>query len=120
MNEEQDNTTTPNLETNTSAESHDEVMAHFQEITNFYDMEQCQAILESTNWNLDQAIQSFFNGGGVTQQMDEDIEEVPTSDITNDLPSPFLINNIVENSNNLNIQSNGIFATGTSINPISR
>ena len=40
----------------------DQIFAHFHEITHIEDFEQCQAILESTNWNLDQALQSFFNG----------------------------------------------------------
>ena len=35
-----------------SSLNRDEIMSHFQEITDFYDVEQSQAILESTNWNL--------------------------------------------------------------------
>jgi hypothetical protein len=46
--------------TDTSSSSRDEIMSHFQEITNFYDVEQSQAILESTNWNLGYFIYSFF------------------------------------------------------------
>lgn len=40
--------------------SNDQKLAHFQEVTHLDDFEQCQAILESTNWDLDQAIQSYF------------------------------------------------------------
>lgn len=40
--------------------SNDQKLAHFQELTHLDDFEQCQAILESTNWDLDQAIQSYF------------------------------------------------------------
>lgn len=40
--------------------SNDQKLAHFQEVTHLDDFDQCQAILESTNWDLDQAIQSYF------------------------------------------------------------
>lgn len=100
---------------------HDQIIAHFQEITNFYEMEQCQAILESTQWNLDQAIQSFFNGGGIQQmEQDNDIQEIESrpSAVLSSAPvfegsSSFSIENIM--SGPLNHQ--GLFATGTSINP---
>lgn len=42
-------------------QSNDQKLAHFQELTHLDDFEQCQAILESTGWNLDQAIQSYFS-----------------------------------------------------------
>ena len=40
---------------------HDQILAYFQELTHLDDIEQCQAILESTDWDLDQAVQSFYN-----------------------------------------------------------
>ena len=40
----------------------DQMLAYFQELTSIEDIDQCQALLESTNWDLDQAVQSFYNG----------------------------------------------------------
>lgn len=40
----------------------DQKLALFQEITHLDDFDQCSAILESTNWDVDQAIQAFFGG----------------------------------------------------------
>ena len=108
----------------------DQLMTHFQEITNFYDMEQCQAILESTNWNLDQAVQSFFNGDTVVQNLEE--EPIDSSDIMPSAPhigadiltSSFSVENIFSRQNlGLNSastqfnDSNDLYASGTSINP---
>lgn len=101
--------------------NHDQVMAHFQEITNFYDMEQCLAILESTQWNLDQAIQSFYNGGGLTEQMEEDIVHIDNappviSDASaNTGSSSFPISSNMGQTK-INNESLGIFGSGVSFN----
>lgn len=101
--------------------NHDQVMAHFQEITNFYDMEQCLAILESTQWNLDQAIQSFYNGGGLTEQMDEDLVHIDNEPLVipdasaNTGSSSFPISSIMSQTK-INNESLGIFGSGVSIN----
>lgn len=58
----------------------DQILSHFQEVTDLYEVEQSQVILESNNWNLDQAIQSFFGG-----------ESMITD--TNPLMSPKIIKN---------------------------
>ena len=51
----------------------DEMLAYFQELTSIEDIDQCQALLESTNWDLDQAVQSFYNGDiGMPQINDDD------------------------------------------------
>jgi hypothetical protein len=39
----------------------DQILAQFQEVTSIDDIGQCQGILESTNWNIDQAIQLHFS-----------------------------------------------------------
>ncbi len=126
MNDGQDDV----VEINDLADDHDQIMAHFQEVTDFYDMEQCQAILESTQWNLDQAIQSFFSGAATTNHMDEDIVYIPDMKPsatpaqiqTRTLPPPphigFTISDIMGTSNDLDAQMQGIFATGTSITPV--
>lgn len=57
----------------------DQILSHFQEICNFYDVEQSQAILESTSWNLDQAVQSFFNGDTM---ITETINHQPVNNLT--------------------------------------
>ena len=120
MNEEQDEIMN-NDALATADNDHDQVMAHFQEITNFYDMEQCIAILESTQWNLDQAIQSFFNGGGISQQMDEDTRNIspigPSADAANQSGPDFPMEHLINNHINAATESHGIFATGTSILP---
>lgn len=79
-------------------------MSHFQEITDLYDIEQSQAILESTNWNLDQAIQSFFNNG--------EIMITETSQPSQPLPitSATTQTTIINEENHLDL-----FANGTSI-----
>jgi hypothetical protein len=53
--------------------SKDQKLAHFQEVTHLDDFEQCQAILESTNWDLDQAIQSYYSS---QMSHDDDIDVV--------------------------------------------
>ena len=109
----------------TYTEDHDQVMAHFQEITNFYDMEQCLAILESTQWNLDQAIQSFYNGGGITEQMDEDIVEIDRvqpviPDVgTSIQTSSFSLNNRMTHTTVRNVNNDSLGIFGTSITSIS-
>ena len=66
--------------------SNDQKLAHFQEVTHLDDFDQCQAILESTNWDLDQAIQSYFatqfaandndNQNTVNRMMNTEVVEV--------------------------------------------
>ncbi len=113
---------------NDPVNDHDQVLAHFQEITDFYDVDQCLAILESTQWNLDQAIQSFFSGAATNDHMDEDIVHISDLDVqpsaptqTHPLPSAphigFSITDIMGTSNDLDAQMQDIFATGTSITP---
>ena len=111
-----------------SETNRDQMMSHFQEITNLYDIEQCQAILESTNWNLDQALQSFFNGDTEVQHLDQETvdDTMPSAppigaDV---LTSSFSIENIYSRQNlGLNSASsqfndlNDLYASGTSINP---
>jgi hypothetical protein len=38
----------------------DQMIAHFQEVTSLDDIGQCLHILESANWNLDEAIQTYL------------------------------------------------------------
>jgi hypothetical protein len=76
MNEEEtiDKTT---IETSSSGLNKDQILAYFQEITNLDDIEQCQAILESVDWNLDSAIQAFYSGEPlITRNNEEEIEEI--------------------------------------------
>jgi hypothetical protein len=80
-------------------------LSHFQEITDFYDIEQSQAILESTNWNLDQAIQSFFNNGEI--MITETSQPSQPLPITSATTQTTIIN---ESENHLDL-----FANGTSI-----
>lgn len=85
--------------------SNDQKLAHFQEVTHLDDFDQCQAILESTNWDLDQAIQSYFTqmSSGDTNQMatitrntttevDDVVEIVATSTSPISSTSPLLLN----------------------------
>ncbi|RMZ93019.1 FAS-associated factor 1 [Brachionus plicatilis] len=75
---------------NGECEDKDQKLALFQEITHLDDFEQCQAILESTNWDIDQAVQSFFSGSGLTRAESpvyEPIYEPPSHDIT-EIPAP--------------------------------
>ena len=55
---------------------HDQILAYFQELTHLDDIEQCQALLESTSWNLDQAVQSYYSGGA------PEINPAPREDLT--------------------------------------
>ena len=54
---------------------HDQILAYFQELTHLDDIDQCQAILESTSWNLDQAVQSYYSGGA------PEINPAPSEDL---------------------------------------
>ena len=54
----------------------DRMLAEYQEITHVEDIEQCQAILESTGWNLDMAVQSFFSGVGGGNGGDDDDDDI--------------------------------------------
>jgi hypothetical protein len=53
----------------------DQTLAYFQELTHLDDIEQCQAILESTNWDLDQAVQSFYNNDIGMPHINDDDDE---------------------------------------------
>jgi hypothetical protein len=64
MNEEK-NESEPSSKANEEKETinnNDLLLIHFQDITHLDDLDECRAILESTNWNLDLAVQSYFNG----------------------------------------------------------
>lgn len=126
MNDDQEEIVPGSIPGNGSDENdRNHILAHFQEITNFYDVEQCFAILESYQWNLDQAVQSFFSGGGVTEQMEDDIEQIDyippvitgsavpltkTGQVSSGT-SPFSIQNIMGEP----LDPQGIFKTDTSI-----
>ena len=59
MNEENQQNAQNNIDNNLFADK-DQLIAYFQDLTSIDDVGQCLALLESANWNLDEAVQSYF------------------------------------------------------------
>ena len=71
---------------NIECDEKDQKLAMFQDITHLDDFEQCQAILESTNWDIDQAVQSYFSASTETpneipvyEPLSHEVVEIPPS-----------------------------------------
>ncbi len=71
MNENEDEPSSSSIEPSAPAapssleEDHDMKLIQFQDITHLDDLDECRAILESTGWDLDVAVQSYFSGSQV-------------------------------------------------------
>lgn len=74
---------------NIECDDKDQKLAQFQDITHLDDFEQCQAILESTNWDIDQAVQSYFSSS--TRASDEIAAYKPSSHDIVEIPPTFSI-----------------------------
>jgi len=71
----------------------DQIIAYFQEMTRIDDIDQCLALLETSNWNLEDAVQSYLAQNDLMHQ--EVVEEPIVVDKTNSTEDiPNVINQI--------------------------
>jgi hypothetical protein len=75
----------------------DQIIAYFQEMTRIDDIDQCLALLETSNWNLEDAVQSYLAQNDLMHQEVEEPIVVDKTNSTEDIPN--VINQIQLDSN---------------------